>query len=96
MVNADGSQPSPEVYVLGTVYTETGDYIGDFDAWEPSGFTLTGTNLPAGRFRLKVETIDQNTGETTTAWFDGATTEAAATLVPVAPGKSVAVTFHLP
>ncbi len=96
VVTADGSTPSPDIYVAGAVYTESGDHIGDLDAYDGSGFRFTGSNLPAGTFRVAADLYDMNTGESTRVWYDGATTEAGATLVPVAPGGTAEITFHLP
>lgn len=96
VVNADGTAPSPDLYVAGLVFTQTGDYIGDIDAWESNGFRFFGGNLPAGPFRVMADVMDVNTGESTTVWYDGATSEDGATLVPVPAGGTSDITFHLP
>lgn len=96
VVAADGTVPSSSLYVAGYVYTRTGDYIGDFDAWEPNGFSLFAGGLPAGRFRLAADVWNSDTQETSRVWYDAVTTEAGATLVPVGPGGTTEITFHLP
>ena len=95
VVNADGSVPSSDLYIAGFVYTESGDYIGDLDAWADNGFRFFGSNLPAGSFRVSADVMDVNTGESRTVWFDGVTTQEGATLVPVGPGDTTDITFHL-
>jgi carboxypeptidase family protein len=95
VVNADGSAPSPETYIAGYIYTQSGEYIGDLDAWVDSDFRFFGSNLPAGSFRIRADVIDQNTGDSSSVWFDGVTTEGGATLVPVGPGETTDITFHL-
>ena len=93
---ADGSAPPLDIYVAGLVFTSTGDYIGDIDAWESSGFRFFGGNLPAGTFRIQASVWNPATEESTIVWFDGAATEEGATLVPVDVGGSTEITFHLP
>ena len=87
---------SPTVYVLGSVFTETGDHVGDFDAYEGNGWTFTGSPLPAGSFRLAADLYDGTSGSSTRVWYDGSLTEAGATLVPLSLGETTEITFHLP
>ena len=94
VVNADGSQPSQ--YALGLVFTEDGDYIGDFDAYSGSDYTFRSSSLPSGTFRLKVQLYDEATGTSTDSWYDGATTEAGATLVSLSQGEVRDLTYRLP
>lgn len=94
IVTADGSTPT--LYVAGGVFTETGDYIGDFDAFEGNGWTFTSSALPAGHFRLAADLYDGSSGSSTRVWYDGSTTEAGATLVPLSAGEVADITFHLP
>lgn len=94
VVTATGGRPS--FYVLGTIWTEAGDYIGDFDAYDGSDFTFRSSALPAGRFRLVADLYDGTSGSSTRVWYDGSTTEAGATLVPLSLGEQLDITFHLP
>lgn len=92
-----GATPDANDYVVGFIYTQTGDYIGDFDAYSDGGFDFVSSSLSRGSFLLKVEVVDRVTDESRgTFWFDASTTEAGATLVPVAAGDTSTVTFHLP
>lgn len=94
VVEADGSLPTD--YVVGGVYTEDGDSIGDFDAYSGNGWTFTSSALPPGRLLLRADLLDEETGESTTSWFDGASTEKSATLVPLSKGEVKDIVFHLP
>lgn len=94
VVAADGSLPSD--YALGLVFTEAGEYIGDFDAYDGSNWTFRSSPLPPGSFRLRVESYDEATATSTSSWFDGSTTEAGATLVTLSQGEVRDLTYHLP
>ena len=63
----------------------------DGDDW-----SFSGTPLPAGSLRLAVDVYDGRTGRSTRVWYDGSTTEAGATLVPLTLGETTDITFHLP
>ena len=96
-VNADGSTPAANIYVVGQIYTTSGDYIGDLDAFQSNGFAFTSNALPAGRFVIRTDIVDQDTGQVTqTIWYDGATTRAGATVVPLTRGATKTITLHLP
>jgi protocatechuate 3,4-dioxygenase beta subunit len=94
VVTAAGDTPS--LYVAGAIFTETGDYIGDFDAYDGNGWTFTGSPLPAGNFRISGDLYDGTSGSSTRVWYDGSLTEAGATLVPLSLGETTDITFHLP
>jgi hypothetical protein len=86
----------PAEYLTGTIYTDEGDYIGDFEPYQGADWSFTSTPLPSGHFRLAVDVYDGSTGSSTRAWYDGSTTEAGATLVPLTRGEITEITFHLP
>ena len=94
VVTATGGLPTQ--YALGLVFTEAGDYIGDFDAYAGSGWTFHSSALPAGSFRLKIQLYDEATGTSTDSWYDGSTTPEGATLVPLSQGEVASIVYHLP
>ncbi|HEV7196988.1 MAG TPA: hypothetical protein VGN19_13725, partial [Pedococcus sp.] len=65
--------------------------LGDFDTMPGSGEFRT-TPLPPGDYVLQLDLSDSGR----TVWFDGATSQAAATVVHLDRGEQRAVTFHLP
>lgn len=89
VVTADGS--APQEYGTGFVYSTSGAYLGDFDSMPGSGEFRT-TPLPPGDYVLRLDLSDSGR----TVWFDGAPTQAAATVVHLDRGEQRAVTFHVP
>ncbi|MBK6442547.1 MAG: carboxypeptidase regulatory-like domain-containing protein [Actinomycetales bacterium] len=84
----DGSGASHDA--VGLVFTSAGDYIGDFDIYQ--GQFTGGRPLPSGRLLVQVQ--DNDTG--TVTWYDGAASQAQATRIPLAIGKTKSITVHLP
>jgi len=92
VVDATGAPTSG--YVAGLIFTTSGDYIGDFDAWDGNYST---TPLPAGTFVLQFDLVDASTGSLVgTYWYDGATTRADATAVSLGVGETKELVAHVP
>ncbi|WP_207556138.1 MSCRAMM family protein [Intrasporangium flavum] len=88
LVDADGS-PAGDGWI-GFIESSTGRHMGDFDVF--GGNTFNPVVLPAGEYRIHLE--NAYTGQE--AWYDGASTAAKATLVPLRPGEDRTLTIHLP
>lgn len=91
VVDATGA-PSQD-YWAGLIYSASGDYIGDFDAYQDG--TFRSTALPAGAFKLLLEGWNED-GTFTSFWYDGASVEADATAVSLEVGEERAITVRVP
>ena len=80
VVSSDGSVP--QEYGVGTIYTTSGAYVGDFDTMPGSG-DFRSSQLPPGDYVLELDLPDSGR----TAWYDGATSKATATVVHLSRGQ---------
>lgn len=94
VLGPESSAGSP--YVVGQVYTGTGDYIGDFDAGPFNDYRIDARLLPAGRLVIRAAVLDESTGASREVWFENATSRADATRIPTRSGATTTIRWALP